>query len=906
MKRFIIVLVTALTVVWGGTLYAASVVPPVIDLPGTQPSEVGNLESPDKCDNCHGGYNISVEPAHNWRGSMMANAGRDPIFWATLAIAEQDFDGAGDLCIRCHSTGGWIAGRSTPTDGSGLAAGDSDGVECDYCHKMTNPNNTEHLGEQNLFFPANDPENPTIGFYGSGMGSLWGGSEKLGPYSDAEARHQFMQSQFHRDVDFCGSCHDVSNSAVGHYALNHGAQPGGETIVTNGSRAHPADQVPYVGLNNPPYRYGIVERTFSEYKAGLWPTTLVSDYNTLPPELQAGAVKAGYESAIVAGTGGNYADGTPRYFSCQTCHLRPVNGPGCNKQGVPNRKDLPLHDMTGGNYWMPEAIQYLDSVDKLRLGGDLTDIQEAALDAGAVRAKKQLNEAVTIEIIGATNTVKVTNLTGHKLITGYPEGRRMWLRTTWYDAKGSVLRVDGEYGPLYDPDTGQLVTVVNPATGQPVQVKSLINPYDSNTKVYEAHYGLDQAWAAALDPGCVSTLPLSYDRYTGLPDFTLGQLACAPPGTEHETFHFVLNNVVVKDDRIPPYGMSYDVAKARNALPVPDNQYGGSPGGTYDHYDLFDLNPPSGAASAEVELLYQPTSWEYIQFLALANTGQNAFLADEGVNMLEAWLNTGMAEPYVMASTVWGKNNRDFNGDGYADILGVNSAGKLWWYDILGDTWVNVSGFLENVVVGNFDADNISDIAGLNASGQIWWYDVDGAAWHNISGSLASIVAGDFNGDGYDDIAGLNASGQIWWYDVDGAAWHNISGSLASLVAGDFNGDGNDDIAGLNASGQIWWYDVDGAAWYNIPGTMESLVVGDFDGVGSEDLAGLNVSGQIWYTTDGSTWQNIQGSMVSLIVGDYDHDGDDDLAGLNASGMIWYTTDLSIWQNIPGSLEELY
>jgi hypothetical protein len=60
----------------------------------------------------------------------MAHAGRDPIFWATMAIAEQDFDGSSDLCLRCHSTSGWMAGRSTPTDGSGLLSGDSDGVDC--------------------------------------------------------------------------------------------------------------------------------------------------------------------------------------------------------------------------------------------------------------------------------------------------------------------------------------------------------------------------------------------------------------------------------------------------------------------------------------------------------------------------------------------------------------------------------------------------------------------------------------------------------------------------------------------------------------------------------------------------------------------------------------------------------
>jgi len=57
---------------------------------------------------------------------------------------------------------------------------------------------------------------------------------------------------------------------------------------------------------------------------------------------------------------------------------------------------------------------------------------------------------------------------------------------------------------------------------------------------------------------------------------------------------------------------------------------------------------------ATIELLYQPTSWEYIQFLWLANGRESSFLADEGANMLEAWLNTGMATPYVMASAVWG------------------------------------------------------------------------------------------------------------------------------------------------------------------------------------------------------------------------------------------------------------
>jgi hypothetical protein len=616
-----------------GPAWSALLVPTEIQQPGTQPGEVGNLESPDKCDNCHGGYNRAVEPAFNWRGSMMANAGRDPIFWATLAIAEQDFDGAGDLCIRCHSTGGWYAGRSTPTDGSGLMAGDADGVECDNCHKVTDTNNSEHPGVMLPPFIANDEKTPATGYYGSGMESLFGASAKLGPYSDAVARHQFLQSKFHRDVDFCGMCHDVSNPAVGDLAHNNGKQPTGDPVVASGVPGSPVDGK--AAFNNFPYQYGVVERTYSEYSSGLLSKTLVSNYASLPADLKAGAIKAASDSA-----GGNYKDGAARYFSCQTCHLRAVTGQGCNKSGVPTRTDLPLHDMTGGNYWMPDVIKYQNAQNTLRLGGPLTALQIEAIDAGKLRAQQQLKLAASLSVSG--DTLKVTNLTGHKLISGYPEGRRMWLSVKWYDAANTLLREDGRYD------------VVASVNGAPV--KSIGDLADPNTKIYEAHYGMTQEWASQLlGLGYPASLPLSFDRVTGAVAYTLGQLAAQAPGTYHETFHFVLNNTVAKDNRIPPYGFAYDEARKRNALPVPAAQYGSpADGGTYNHWDEVTLSPPAGAAYGDIKLLYQPTSWEYVQFLYLANNGQNAFLASEGVNLLNAWLATGMAEPYVMASATWG------------------------------------------------------------------------------------------------------------------------------------------------------------------------------------------------------------------------------------------------------------
>jgi hypothetical protein len=627
-----------------GTLWAAILAPTEIEQPGTQPGQVGNLESPDKCDNCHGGYNRAVEPAFNWRGSMMANAGRDPIFWATLAVAEQDFDGAGDLCIRCHSTGGWYSGRSLPSDGSALQAGDADGVDCDTCHKMTNPSNGEHLGVMNPPFLANASSGTATGakgegYYGSGMLSLWGGSEKLGPYHDAVARHQFKQSKFHRDVDFCGSCHDVSNPVVGDLAHNHGKQATADPVNASGVLGSPVDTK--AAFNNLPFQYGIVERTFSEYKSGLLSQTPVANYASLPAELKAGAIKAAFDSS-----GGNYKDGNARYFSCQTCHMRATTGVGCNKSGVPVRADLPLHDMTGGNYWMPDVIIYQNTQGTLRLGGGLTGLQVEAITAGKDRAKQQLNLAASLSL--SSDTLKIVNLTGHKLISGYPEGRRMWVNIKWYDSEDRLLREDGKY---------DVITSVNgtPVTVNGTPVKSIVDLAGANTKIYEAHYAMSQEWANQLLALHPKTMPLSYDRASGAVNYTLDQLAAQAPGTYHETFHFVLNNVVAKDNRIPPYGFNYEEARKRNALPVPATQYGNpASGGTYQHWDELRLAPPSGAVYADISLLYQPTSWEYVQFLFLANNGQNAFLAQEGKNLLDAWLATGMAEPYPMATIRWG------------------------------------------------------------------------------------------------------------------------------------------------------------------------------------------------------------------------------------------------------------
>ena len=63
MRRITLLLMVIVAVLLSVDSLAADVVPSTIDQPGTQPREIGNLESPDKCDNCHGGYNTTTEPA---------------------------------------------------------------------------------------------------------------------------------------------------------------------------------------------------------------------------------------------------------------------------------------------------------------------------------------------------------------------------------------------------------------------------------------------------------------------------------------------------------------------------------------------------------------------------------------------------------------------------------------------------------------------------------------------------------------------------------------------------------------------------------------------------------------------------------------------------------------------------
>lgn len=680
---------------------AAALPPSEAILPGSQPPEIVSglgLTQPAlvpllhasigdaPCSECH------TAPIYAaWSGSMMAHASRDPVTWAGIAVAERSVPGSGDTCLRCHVPRGWIEGRSEPSNGSALLPHDADGVTCHMCHRLADPSDAEAgiTGAQDPAFAARgfacrtgDPREgvgcmPPDGtpcaspdaceaqpFIGNAMFSLFQDNSepalisRLGPYADPLTPHPWKQSLFQRDAALCGTCHDVSNPFTGDLAPAHGRQSG--PLPAGAFQGTPDGAVAEKAASlNPPYAYGTEQRTWSEWVASAWSRMSVSEFDTLPAELRATGGAPQLVAAATLATGGDYADGASRGYSCQSCHLRPARDVGCNTFRAPLREDLPVHDLSGANTWVPLAILHLDDPDptlsRLALGGGLTPTQRAALLAGAARAQASLASAASLEVLEAptslANTVRVVNLTGHKLFTGYPEGRRMWLRVRWFDATGGVVREDGAYGPLAVGDDLD----GNPTTAD--SVETLLDPDDPNTHVYAVESGISQAWAQRLiaDLGVAGDLPVAFDRVSGAVTQTLAEVAEAAPGSVVPSFHLNLNDVILRDTRIPAWGTDYAEARKRNALPVPATAYlpPGQPpadGAVYRHFDDVAVVPPAGAVRAEVALLYQTASWEYIQFLWKANPRTDPFLAGVGDDLLEAWRATGMSQPVELAS----------------------------------------------------------------------------------------------------------------------------------------------------------------------------------------------------------------------------------------------------------------
>lgn len=303
-------------------------------------------------------------------------------------------------------------------------------------------------------------------------------------------------------------------------------------------------------LTRSPHEYGTIERTYSEW------------------------VLSWYATQGEAGT-------------CQACHMQRSPGYGCTLPIAPLRSDLARHDLTGGNTFVPDILSaFYEGLDTV------------ALQQGKQRAINTLQRAAELAAIAGRVSdsvvarVRITNLTGHKLPTGYPEGRRMWITVIAVDSTNDTVFQSGRY----DFDSGILYA-------------------DNQIKVYE------------MKPGLTDTMAQRHNL---------------PPGP---SFHFILNDTVFFDNRIPPRGFSNVEFRSHLAHPVgyayADGQY----------WDVTQYTLPAAAQRVTVKLYYQTASKEYIEFLRSENIGNAHDWNQWGQRLYDAWNVRGKSRPVVMNET---------------------------------------------------------------------------------------------------------------------------------------------------------------------------------------------------------------------------------------------------------------
>ena len=487
-------------------------------LPGTQPGGiVPPLGPATDCTGCHVDH-----IKDNFNGSMMTNGVRDPLFRAALVVANKDAGFGGDLCIRCHSPTAWLGNRSADpndpasTDGRFINADDLHGIGCTACHRMVP---AEPLaGESTLDEAERDALGPGPFMTGNAAYIIDRNDVRRGPFDIAAAPHTVSQSSFLQSAKMCATCHDIDNPLLtfndvsGEFELN-----ALNTAVATTDRLFPLD------------------RSYSEWAASSF--------------------------ASVTGVTGLDYPGLKRINNqvsgaitvCQDCHM-PMVASKIATGNVPVRF-VGQHQWVGANTsWQDGIIQVWDPIAADTHFTATHTLANKALGTDLLSRAAKLDVTVANGVLAVT----ITNNTGHKLPTGYGEGRRMWIEI--YQLRGPT--------PVF---TSGLTTGV----GGPV----IDDPY---LKKYEIKLGLTEDHAQEI----------------------------GRPNLAGEGFHIILNNKVFKDNRIPPRGFTNAAFAARDMQPVGVTYADGQ----YWDTTFYPIHPE--ADSISVRLMYQTASSEYIDFLA--------------------------------------------------------------------------------------------------------------------------------------------------------------------------------------------------------------------------------------------------------------------------------------------------
>lgn len=170
----------------------------------------------------------------------------------------------------------------------------------------------------------------------------------------------------------------------------------------------------------------------------------------------------------------------------------------------------------------------------------------------------------------------------------------------------------------------------------------------------------------------------------------------------------------------------------------------------------------------------------------------------------------------------------DWTGDGRADLLAADTAGRLWVYPGNGFGGLNTrtqvaSGFAPSdriTAPGDLNRDGHSDLLVIDSAGTLWFQPgtasggLGARVWAGASwSSFKLLAAGDMNGDGRADALGLSSTGRLYLYPGSGTGrllartdlgpgWTN---PLYTSGA-DLNGDGIFDLLGRDTASALWLY----------------------------------------------------------------------------------------------------
>ncbi len=603
----------------------------------------------------------------------MASAARDPYFRANQigvneVVRSLGLDGAGNMCMRCHSPNGWYSGRFDPTlagdprgttmEHSILQSTDDEGILCEFCHRaignvtMQRPDLSATDPAWNMLAGVSDWPHAGHAYVDqAGDTTIAAGS----PYGDTSLQlndGMTYLGKYPGSVDIFFS--DLPEAGTSYTGQTYGVYPPGfpnaGAPVVNPDGSVPIHYEVPIGPPTLPgggYDYqaqslslehptvGAVRDANGEGAFVTKPEFCGSCHDLTVPVLNHGMPE---QRTYTEWKNSDFGrdENSATYTRCQDCHMptqmheyaddAPVSlNPDPTVSGwFPYAKDrnsqggTAFHKFAGANRDLPDAMKLLYPEPDLEVLGAPTgndprifpgmlSTRDPMYDRAQRNTEISLQDAVDVQIIGGptlnTTTgkwevqVKVTNNTGHRIPSGYPDGRRLFVTLQVKDQNGVLVYESGHY----DQASATLFTD-STLSGFQRALEPVIDSASNAVMVYERVTGtcVDSTGAAIFT-----------DPTAGVP------VACtASPA--------LTNNFILFDNRILPAGFDYAALREAGVkfwnygaglVPVEDADR--FPNGQNWDVVTYTFTAPVGSTPtvARAELNWQTHTREFVEHL---------------------------------------------------------------------------------------------------------------------------------------------------------------------------------------------------------------------------------------------------------------------------------------------------